>query len=406
MRKIIFALFLFVLVFFVPKSALAHPGNTDSIGCHTCRTNCANWGLSYGEYHCHQSKGYTQPYDPISSTWGDNGTGYTSSAPQYSYPSIPSTPTCPSMSYYDSLSKSCKCYSGYVVGTDVLGNEACVSADSKCSSLLGYGAEYNSLSEKCECRYGYVFNGSKCESETTYCSKLMGLMSRYNSLSKKCECMVGYEFDGSDCVYKKTNYSYPYQYPTSSNNCPINSHESTSDSAKCECDIGFQTNLAMNACVAIPIKTNDQACQDSYGLNSKWEGTKTSDNLLNCACQIGYDWNTSRTSCVKLLPTPIPTPIPSTTSISFQTPIPTPRTTPKPTLKPTIKSKPTLQPIGEVLGENLTKLEITKAEEPKPSAEIKTPKPQEVSRESQKSIFTGVKSFFSSIKSKLRNWFK
>lgn len=33
----------------------AHPGRTDSSGCHTCRTNCESWGLSYGEYHCHNS---------------------------------------------------------------------------------------------------------------------------------------------------------------------------------------------------------------------------------------------------------------------------------------------------------------------------------------------------------------
>jgi hypothetical protein len=34
-------------------SASAHPGNTDSRGCHTCRANCAKWGLSNGQYHCH-----------------------------------------------------------------------------------------------------------------------------------------------------------------------------------------------------------------------------------------------------------------------------------------------------------------------------------------------------------------
>lgn len=30
-----------------------HPGRTDSSGCHYCRTNCESYGLSYGEYHCH-----------------------------------------------------------------------------------------------------------------------------------------------------------------------------------------------------------------------------------------------------------------------------------------------------------------------------------------------------------------
>lgn len=37
----------------VPSEVYAHPGRTDSNGCHYCRTNCAKWGLSTGEYHCH-----------------------------------------------------------------------------------------------------------------------------------------------------------------------------------------------------------------------------------------------------------------------------------------------------------------------------------------------------------------
>ncbi len=31
----------------------AHSGRTNSAGCHTCYTNCASYGLSDGEYHCH-----------------------------------------------------------------------------------------------------------------------------------------------------------------------------------------------------------------------------------------------------------------------------------------------------------------------------------------------------------------
>lgn len=31
----------------------AHSGRTDSSGCHTCYTNCEKYGLSYGQYHCH-----------------------------------------------------------------------------------------------------------------------------------------------------------------------------------------------------------------------------------------------------------------------------------------------------------------------------------------------------------------
>ncbi|MYI82137.1 MAG: YHYH domain-containing protein, partial [Chloroflexi bacterium] len=36
-----------------PAFVEAHPGGTDGNGCHTCRTNCARWGISYGYYHRH-----------------------------------------------------------------------------------------------------------------------------------------------------------------------------------------------------------------------------------------------------------------------------------------------------------------------------------------------------------------
>lgn len=42
---------MFLLI--LPLETLAHPGNTDGSGGHTCRTNCEKWGLGYGEYHYH-----------------------------------------------------------------------------------------------------------------------------------------------------------------------------------------------------------------------------------------------------------------------------------------------------------------------------------------------------------------
>jgi hypothetical protein len=74
------------LIILVPSLSLAHPGRTDQYGCHTCKTNCEKWGLSYGEYHCHNSKGLPQPQEPIKSTYGENGTGYTTPAPKYKEP--------------------------------------------------------------------------------------------------------------------------------------------------------------------------------------------------------------------------------------------------------------------------------------------------------------------------------
>ena len=48
-------------LFLLGNFIYAHPGNTDAYGCHTCRTNCEKWGLSYGEYHCHTPKTLPQP---------------------------------------------------------------------------------------------------------------------------------------------------------------------------------------------------------------------------------------------------------------------------------------------------------------------------------------------------------
>lgn len=57
------------------------------------------------------------------------------------------------------------------------------------------------------------------------------------------------------------------------------------------------------------IKSNDQICQDNYGLNSGWNGTRGSNGGLNCDCKSGYAWNTQRTGCVNPSTTPAQQPI-------------------------------------------------------------------------------------------------
>lgn len=81
MKAVIFFSFLFILSY--PSVSLAHPGRTDASGCHTCRTNCASWGLSTGEYHCHQSKGIPQPIEPVRSIRAES---VTVPAPEYAQP--------------------------------------------------------------------------------------------------------------------------------------------------------------------------------------------------------------------------------------------------------------------------------------------------------------------------------
>ncbi len=56
-----------IALILMPTLTLAHPGNTDKYGCHTCKTNCPQWGLKKNEYHCHKSKGLKQPKPSIQS---------------------------------------------------------------------------------------------------------------------------------------------------------------------------------------------------------------------------------------------------------------------------------------------------------------------------------------------------
>jgi hypothetical protein len=71
------------IIFALPFLVSAHPGGTDASGCHTCRTNCPDWGLSTGEYHCHNTKALPQPEEPIRSHYGEDGTGTTEPWPEY-----------------------------------------------------------------------------------------------------------------------------------------------------------------------------------------------------------------------------------------------------------------------------------------------------------------------------------
>lgn len=86
-RQILLGIAMLCLV--IPSFSSAHPGRTDASGGHTCRTNCAKWGLSEGEYHYHQSKGVPQATAPIRS----HADGTTEVWPEYAYPVTTTTNT-------------------------------------------------------------------------------------------------------------------------------------------------------------------------------------------------------------------------------------------------------------------------------------------------------------------------
>ena len=83
-KLICVVLLCFLLI--TPNKVEAHPGRTDANGCHYCRTNCAKWGLSDGQYHCHNGGGYNSS----SSNSYNSTSSYGSTSPSnYSQPEPP-----------------------------------------------------------------------------------------------------------------------------------------------------------------------------------------------------------------------------------------------------------------------------------------------------------------------------
>lgn len=72
MKKKMISMFIIGLsVLIMPETVFAHPGRTDSSGCHTCKTNCSKWGLGNGEYHCHSGNTYRNSKGQV---FNSNGT--------------------------------------------------------------------------------------------------------------------------------------------------------------------------------------------------------------------------------------------------------------------------------------------------------------------------------------------
>jgi len=170
----------------------------------------------------------------------------------------------------------CQCMSGYVMGTDFLGNKSCVSGTSHCQDKFGYNARYDSLSDSCECGYGYVlsknmFGDLQCISDDQACRDDYGLNARA-AFGGKCECRSGYGFQeqygSTQCVsfdsicYDRLGTNSDYNSLTDSCGCDDRyelSEKSYGDGLECK------------------------SCFSKYGLNSSWSYSADS-----CECDDGY----------------------------------------------------------------------------------------------------------------------
>lgn len=77
-KRTVFTTLVSVSLLLNATTALAHPGRTDANGGHTCWTNCAKWGLEYGEYHYHNGGGSSSSSTKSSSSSSSNSSGSSS----------------------------------------------------------------------------------------------------------------------------------------------------------------------------------------------------------------------------------------------------------------------------------------------------------------------------------------
>lgn len=268
------------------------------------RSGCCSW--HGGVCGCQCCDG-----TPLSSTclpyYPECGGGGFYNPPSYDYPSYtPSIPDCPLNSYYDSISDSCKCYSGYVAsggkcistsqwcqdkygiwatydyltdgckcmsgyvfGEDFLGKTTCISADQYCRDKYGFNARYNILTDSCECSYGYVLSGGRCVDGDTLCHQQYGFNSYYDSLSDSCKCNYGYVFDSNNQCVSEDDYCQDlYGYYA----------EQDFLTDKCVCKKGYVFNDSVTKCI-----DGDTYCRDKYGIHASYDYWDE-----KCKCDTGY----------------------------------------------------------------------------------------------------------------------
>ena len=239
MRKFLYILAVCALFFFT-SPIYAHPGDDleDAKGCHHCWTNCIQWGLSYGEYHCHNNLELpvldcvdlsylcTQPspsgmcwteeqYQQYKISYARNGdyAGQASSQLQKCRDGIENYKTdlikydeCTSYAenkYNECREKEKQLQNEYfIILKENLETQIKTSMTKACLSSLGLNSFYNTTTKKCECSSGNVLKENRCISFNENCQNQFGS----NSFDKGgvCQCKDGYEFYASKTTGDKT----------------------------------------------------------------------------------------------------------------------------------------------------------------------------------------------------------
>lgn len=167
------------------------------------------------------------------------------------------------------------------------------------------------------CQSGYVQKGDGCYTYDQLCN-----LSYSNSVFQKfqtdgrnfvCSCKSGYVWNDqkTSCVIAPVAPVVPVKSndQVCQQSSGVNSFYSGETNASkggsiggCSCKLGFQFEHGdYGQCVAILFETsqtNDQVCINRFGVNSIWTGTLNTQYSPICECRTDYKWDQGQTQCI------------------------------------------------------------------------------------------------------------
>lgn len=180
-------IFILSLLFVLPLQAQAHPGDdlADANGCHHCWTNCSNWGLSYGQLHCHAK----QTPLPTNNCYTYKS-AQTGCKTEQDYKNFYDSHVLPLLSVGDSLESAEKTFDYQL---------------QKCKQEIVNNAEYEVKFQECQTSYDklvkqlFDLENQKNEyyTKSTECLQKYGSNANYDQNANACSCKDGYRINES-----------------------------------------------------------------------------------------------------------------------------------------------------------------------------------------------------------------
>lgn len=184
MKKYIYILVVCALFLFI-KPVYAHPGDNlkDASGCHHCWTNCAQWGLYYGQFHCHNSQTLLPTYYCHTYQSAQKGCKI-----EQDYQEFYNTHVIPLLSVGESLESAEKTFNYQLQQCEqqITQNKEYEKKYQECQT--SYEQQVKQISDKIDKQYEFYTKSSEC-------LKTYGINAIYDEDIGYCSCKEGYKIN-------------------------------------------------------------------------------------------------------------------------------------------------------------------------------------------------------------------